>query len=97
MSYLHDLPIDILKIDKSFIDNLAQNAKSLAIMKAISSLSKDLNYEMIAEGVEYEEQKNILLELDCIDAQGYYFHKPMPQEEFTALLIEQVSNTLDKL
>lgn len=97
MSYLHDLPIDILKIDKSFIDNLAQNEKSLAIMKAIASLSKDLNYEMIAEGVENEEQKNILLELDCIDAQGYYFHKPMPQEEFTELLIEQVSNTLDRL
>ena len=97
MSYLSELPIDILKIDKAFIDNLAHDKKSLAIMKAIIALSKDLNYEAIAEGVEHEEQKNILLELGCIDAQGYYFHKPMKQEELTELLIEQISNTLDKL
>ena len=97
MSYLHELPIDILKIDKSFVDNLAHDEKSLAIMKAISSLSRDLNYDMIAEGVEDEQQKNILLGLDCIDAQGYYFHKPMPEEELTELLIEQISDTLNKL
>ncbi|MCW9032032.1 MAG: EAL domain-containing protein, partial [Gammaproteobacteria bacterium] len=89
MSYLQELPIDILKIDKSFIDNLAHDKKSLAIMKAISSLSRDLHYEMIAEGVENEEQKNILLGLDCIDAQGYHFYKPMPQDEFTELLKKQ--------
>lgn len=97
MSYLHELPIDILKIDKSFVDNLAHDKKSLAIMKAISSLSRDLNYEMIAEGVEDEQQKNILLGLDCIDAQGYHFHKPMPQEKLTELLIKQISDTLNKL
>ena len=97
MSYLHELPIDILKIDKSFVDNLAHDEKSLAIMKAISSLSRDLNYEMIAEGVENEEQKSILLELDCIDAQGYYFHKPMSHDDLTDLLIEQISDTINKL
>ena len=82
---------------KSFVDNLAHDKKSLAIMKAISSLSRDLNYEMIAEGVEDEQQKNILLGLDCIDAQGYHFHKPMPQEKLTELLIKQISDTLNKL
>ncbi|MDH5601144.1 MAG: EAL domain-containing protein, partial [Gammaproteobacteria bacterium] len=97
MSYLHELPIDILKIDKSFVDNLAHDKKSLAIMKAIASLSRDLNYEMIAEGVEDEHQKNILLGLDCIDAQGYYFHKPMPMDDLTDVLIEQISDTLNRL
>lgn len=89
MSYLHELPIDILKIDKSFIDNLAHNKKSLAIMKAIISLSHDLKYTTIAEGIENPEQKDILLDLDCNLAQGYLFHKPMSQETFTQLLKKQ--------
>lgn len=89
MSYLHDLPIDILKIDKSFINGLSHNHKSLAIMKSISSLSRDLNYLMIAEGVETEEQKNILLDLNCIYSQGYYFYRPMPMKEFVELLKNQ--------
>ena len=89
MSYLSDLSIDILKIDKSFIDHLAKDKKSLAIMKAITSLSQDLNYETIAEGVETEEQKEVLLSLNCNVAQGFYFHRPMPEEEFTKLLKQQ--------
>lgn len=89
MSYLHELPIDILKIDKSFIDNLAQNNKSLAIMKAITSLSHDLKYQTIAEGVETQEQKDILLSLNCNLAQGYFFYKPMPADKFTNLLKNQ--------
>ena len=89
MSYLSDLTIDILKIDKSFIDHLANDKKSLAIMKAITSLSRDLNYETIAEGVENEEQRDVLLSLNCNVAQGYYFYRPMPEEEFTTLLREQ--------
>lgn len=89
MSYLSKLPIDILKIDKSFIDNLAHDQKSLSIMKAIISLSQDLKYEAVAEGVEDLEQKNILLDLNCTTAQGFYFHKPMSQEDFTQLLQKQ--------
>ena len=86
MSYLHQLPIDILKIDKEFIDGLASNKKSLSIMKAIVAISQDLNYTTIAEGVEKEEQKDILLGLNCNVAQGFLFHKPMPEDEFTTLL-----------
>ena len=89
LSYLSELPIDILKIDKSFIDHLAKDKKSLAIMKAIISLSHDMDYETIAEGVEHLEQKNILLDLNCAIAQGYYFYRPMPQKEFTELLSNQ--------
>lgn len=89
LSYLSELPIDILKIDKSFIDHLAKDKKSLAIMKAITSLSHDMDYETIAEGVEHLEQKNILLDLNCTTAQGYYFYRPMSQKEFTELLLNQ--------
>lgn len=89
MSYLSELSIDILKIDKSFIDHLAHDQKALSIIKAIISLSKDLDYETIAEGVEHQEQKDILLNLNCTTAQGYYFYKPMPQEEFIQLLEKQ--------
>lgn len=89
MSYLSELSIDILKIDKSFIDHLAYDQKALSIIKAIISLSKDLDYKTIAEGVEHQEQKDILLKLNCTTAQGYHFYKPMPQEEFTQLLEKQ--------
>ena len=89
MSYLSELPIDILKIDKSFIDHIAKDKKSLAIMKAITSLSHDMDYETVAEGVEHLEQKNILLDLNCTTAQGYYFYQPMPEKEFTELLLNQ--------
>jgi diguanylate cyclase (GGDEF)-like protein/PAS domain S-box-containing protein len=89
MSYLSDLNIDILKIDKSFIDHLASSKRSLSIIKAITVLSHDLNYEVIAEGVENEAQKDILLSLNCNIAQGYYFYRPMPEVEFTALLQQQ--------
>lgn len=89
MSYLSDLTIDTLKIDKSFIDGLTQDSKALAITKAVISLSRDLGCETIAEGVENEDQKNTLLGLHCNIAQGYYFHRPMPAEAFTTLLQEQ--------
>jgi EAL domain-containing protein (putative c-di-GMP-specific phosphodiesterase class I) len=89
MSYLSDLTIDTLKIDKSFIDGLAKDSKALAIIKAIISLSRDLGCEIIAEGVESEEQKNELLGLHCNIAQGYYFYRPMPEEELTVLLRKQ--------
>jgi len=89
LSYLSELPIDILKIDKTFIDDLPRDKKSFSIMKAIISLSEDLNYETIAEGVEDKEQKDILLELNCTAAQGYFFYKPMPCEQFTQLLEQQ--------
>jgi diguanylate cyclase (GGDEF)-like protein len=89
MSYLSDLTIDTLKIDKSFIDGLTKDSKALAIIKAIISLSSDLGCEIIAEGVESEEQKNGLLGLHCNIAQGYYFYRPMPEEELTVLLTKQ--------
>lgn len=79
-SYIKELPADILKIDMAFIRDIHTNSKSRAIVKAIISLAKTVNLKVIAEGIEYEEQADILLEDGCLEGQGYYFSKPISPE-----------------
>ena len=79
MNYLKDFALDKLKIDKSFIDDLENPSDAdKAIVKAMIDLASALNMESIAEGVESEQQLNILKELECSQVQGYYFSKPLP-------------------
>jgi len=78
LNYLTVLPISTLKIDKSFIDKICIDDKSLAIVECIISLSKKLGYDVIAEGVENEDQKNLLNCIGCTCIQGYYYCKPIP-------------------
>lgn len=87
LSYLKHLPIDTLKIDKSFIDNLPEDEEDLAISKSILALAASLNLSVIAEGVERVEQKNILVENGCRFIQGYYTAKPMPADEVEQFFI----------
>lgn len=82
LSYLRDLPINNLKIDRSFIKNLRAESKDLAIVHAIITMGKGLNLNVIAEGIETEEQLSILRQLTCDVAQGYYLSKPKEQTEF---------------
>jgi EAL domain-containing protein (putative c-di-GMP-specific phosphodiesterase class I) len=77
LSYLATLPAQILKIDQSFIVELGKCGKNTAIVRAILSLGDCLGLEVIAEGVETEEQLRHLRELKCKHAQGYYFARPM--------------------
>jgi diguanylate cyclase (GGDEF)-like protein/PAS domain S-box-containing protein len=77
LSYLKSLPIDKLKIDKSFVDNLPESREDVAIAKTIIALAKSLELNVIAEGVETEEQKDFLLENGCNNIQGYYYSKPL--------------------
>ncbi|HKB58440.1 MAG TPA: EAL domain-containing protein [Gallionellaceae bacterium] len=86
LSYLSKLPIDKLKIDRSFIHDLANNADDRSIVEAIISLAHSLRLRSIAEGVETPEQEKILRRLDCDELQGYIYSPPLPQEELTALL-----------
>ncbi len=80
-SYLKDLNIDYLKIDKSFIQAMSENPKSLAIVRSIVELGKNLDLTVIAEGVETINDKNILLKTGCHIAQGYlYSRAKSPQE-----------------
>ena len=86
LSWLARLPIDSLKIDRSFVTQMAKSPEQMAIVSTVISLARALNLTVVAEGVETEEQVNLLRLLRCDEAQGYRFHRPLPPEKITALL-----------
>ncbi|MDD4910771.1 MAG: PAS domain S-box protein [Sideroxydans sp.] len=97
LQYLKRLPIDQLKIDLSFVKNIQHDHNDRSIVQTIVSMAQSLNLEVIAEGVENEEQRQILLSKGCPNFQGYQFSKPIPIEQFDALLIsmaEKFTSTL---
>jgi diguanylate cyclase (GGDEF)-like protein len=87
--YLRQYPLDRLKIDKVFIDNLTSNSNDRAIVEAIISVSRALNLDVIAEGVETKEQLAALRSMNCDEIQGYFFSKPLPSDEFEKLLKDE--------
>ena len=89
LSYLKRLPIDKLKIDKSFIDGLPDNEEDASIARAVIALAKSLKLSVIAEGVETKEQRDFLVENGCNLIQGYFYSKPVPPEEMERLLDKQ--------
>ncbi len=86
MAYLSGLPINTLKIDRSFIGKMGDNAGDFAIVCAIVSLAKALNLCITSEGIETAEQRTHLQSLGCDQGQGYYFARPMPAAQIHALL-----------
>ncbi|NGZ05952.1 MAG: EAL domain-containing protein [Magnetococcales bacterium] len=86
LSYLSNLPIHSLKIDRSFIRDVAKNPESATITRSILSLAKNLNLTVVAEGVANEEQMEFLRDLGCDKVQGYLFSPPIPAEDVTAFL-----------
>lgn len=86
LSYLYRFPIDTLKIDRSFIGNMAVEERQSAIVRAIVTLARHLDVDVIAEGVESELQLEHLRELECPSAQGYLFSRPLDAEHVEALL-----------
>ena len=86
LSYLKRLPIDILKIDRSFVSDLQSEASDRVIVETIVNIARSLSLSVIAEGVETEWQQQLLRELGCHGFQGYLFGKPMPRGEFEAYL-----------
>ncbi len=88
LSYLKLFPIKSLKIDRSFIKDIEKNTGDLAIAKSIITLGRALNFEVIAEGVENEQQLDILKRENCDTFQGYYFSPPVPAEKFETMLLE---------
>lgn len=85
-TYLKQYPIKELKIDKSFVDDIGKNKSSEMIIKAIISLAMNLNLEVVAEGVETQEQLEYLKQNQCNIIQGYYFSKPLSTDEMTAYI-----------
>lgn len=86
LSYLKGLPINTLKIDKSFIDTVVSDANTKIITESIIYMVKKLGFETVAEGVETQEQYEYLKSIECDNIQGYYLGKPMPSHEVEELL-----------
>ena len=86
LTYLKDLPIQILKIDKTFVSQLDDNHKEKIIVKHVLTLANELGFSMVAEGIETKSQLGYLVHHNCHFGQGYYFKKPLSTEEMTTLL-----------
>ncbi|RRS30996.1 MAG: hypothetical protein P794_04975 [Epsilonproteobacteria bacterium (ex Lamellibrachia satsuma)] len=96
LSLLKRLPINRLKIDRSFIRNIPNDEEDVAIVKAIIALAKSLKLDLIAEGVETPEQKDFLVDNGCMNIQGYYCSYPISANEIESMLIKNKSLALSK-
>nr|WP_283956545.1 EAL domain-containing protein [Azotobacter chroococcum] len=88
LSYLKKLQVHKLKIDRSFIQAISAGSSDQTIVRAIIGIARDLDMQTIAEGIETEEQRQILEALGCDSGQGYLFCKPLPAAEFLPRLLE---------
>jgi len=86
LSYLQRLPVDVLKLDRSFIATLGEQTQDLQIVAAVVHMAKALQLTVVAEGVETQAQLADLQKLGCHLAQGFYFARPMPAHAMTQLL-----------
>ena len=92
LGYLKDFPVDTLKIDKSFIDDITTNPNNAAITNTIITLAKSLHLQVIAEGVETKDQLDFLTEHGCTLIQGYYFSQPIEASHFLKQPLKVINN-----
>ena len=88
LSYLRELPIDVVKMDKSFVDGIADSGQRLALAEGIVQIARTLRLEVIAEGIETEIQRDLLASMGCHYGQGYLLARPMPPSQVEDLLRE---------
>jgi EAL domain-containing protein (putative c-di-GMP-specific phosphodiesterase class I) len=86
LNYLKQFPVDTLKIDQSFIQNLPGNKDDAQITRTIISMAHNLGLGVIAEGVETKEQLEFLQQVQCEEIQGYYFSKPIPAKALVTMI-----------
>ena len=86
LSYLRKFPVDVLKIDRSFIQQIGAFGEDTTIVIAVIAMAQSLKLRVIAEGVETQEQLEFLRSHQCDEAQGYYFSRPVPSLQFSQLL-----------
>lgn len=86
LNYLKRFPVNMLKIDRSFVQDVASNPDSAAVTDAIIALAKSLQLKITAEGIEDQQQRNYLQQRGCHEGQGYYFGVPVPADKMTELL-----------
>jgi len=92
LSYLQNYPFHVLKIDRSFVKDMMFNSKNKELVQAIIAMAHGLKFDVVAEGVETEEQFECLKQLNCDYAQGYLFSKPIPAKEMSKLLKQNMNN-----
>ena len=90
LNMLSTMPIDILKMDRTFVSNIDHSKKDSQLVELIIGIAKKLNVLVVAEGVETEAQLSKLKEMGCEIVQGYYFSRPIPAEEFEKTIIEKL-------
>ena len=86
LNVLTKLPLDVLKIDKEFLRDFETDSEEKIVIPSVIAMAKKLNLEVVCEGVETLEQVEFLREINCDYAQGYYYSKPIPQEDFNKML-----------
>jgi EAL domain-containing protein (putative c-di-GMP-specific phosphodiesterase class I) len=94
LSYLRSLPVDALKIDREFVENMEHSVEQQAIVKAILVLGDSLGLQVVAEGVENDEQMRLLKILGCDLVQGYFVSKPVNAQKMEGLLTAQLDEVL---
>lgn len=93
LAYLAKLPVNALKIDRTFVDTMTRNPHSMTLVSTIISLARALDLKVIAEGVESEEQAKLLRLLKCDELQGYLFSKPLPPSQIQDFLMSGGAQT----
>jgi EAL domain-containing protein (putative c-di-GMP-specific phosphodiesterase class I) len=92
LSYLRQMALDVVKLDKSFVGEIALSAQQRALVEGIVQLANTLGLEVIAEGIETQEQRDILADIGCPYGQGYLFSKPLPGGETFPWLVDDLEH-----
>lgn len=92
LNVLLETPFDVIKLDKKFMDNMIVSDKGKLLLEHVVSMANKLDLGLLAEGVETKEQVELLQRIGCDQVQGYYYAKPMPENEFFELFKEQEKN-----
>ncbi|MEO8203756.1 MAG: EAL domain-containing protein, partial [Betaproteobacteria bacterium] len=95
LAYLAKLPVQALKIDRSFVVTMLQDADTMALVQTVISLAHSLRLKVVAEGVDEEAQARVLRLLRCDEMQGFLFAKPLAFEQMTALLEQEQAGVAD--
>ena len=92
LAYLKEFPVDLVKIDRAFVAGIPDNNEDSAIVDAIAGLTRGLKLQLLAEGVENDRQLDVLKSIGCQFAQGYYWSKPLPGDEYEQFYMNQIYN-----
>jgi diguanylate cyclase (GGDEF)-like protein/PAS domain S-box-containing protein len=92
LSHLRDFPVDVVKIDRSFVEGMSSNAEMMAIVEAVIKLAANLAIEVVAEGIETEEQRRLLVSHGCPLGQGYLFGRPVAADMIGALVAQRATD-----